>query len=330
MTTGKTLCILLPTLLLILHSASAFLNGNLPDVFQKAFLPKHDLPDIQESFLHTILDMHLDIAAVPIASSSSEKTKSSHLLTQRAHAEPRIAIRNLIVELQDARTTTPATKTTQPKLPALHMPGRNGPHPMSSSGVAPLQIHQAGHFITVDMGQTFLPLDTAQWELIWKEQSPAGVLVCGLALREAVQRNQALLPKGTLYISFPVWDADKLQEYQKKKLDCEVASKMHMQERDDELRKMTQTNNVLAKMIHYRNAFAAVEQYSLQPRKLLSHVPSSVEEVLSIAGGTILLSRKGEVRIVPDKLRHHPNDAGVARGTALIRPPAAASSSLKP
>jgi hypothetical protein len=324
------------------QQALAFLiNGNLPlpDIFQKAFVPKKDLQEIQESFLHTVLDMHLDITALPVAKTSSTTTKSSHLLTQRPDQEPRIAIRNLIVELQDPQKNPPSQvvgfdsagvmKSPKSKLPSLQMPGWNGPHPMSSSGIGPLQIHESGHFITVDMGKKYLPIDTTstatnapQWELIWKEQSPAGVLVCGLALPEEVTRNQGMLPKGTMYISFPVWDSAQLLEYQQKKRDCEVASKLHMKERDDELLKMSQTNNVLAKIIHYRNAFAAVEQYSLQPRKMLSHVPSSDDEILPIAGN-IVLSRKGQVRIVPDKLRHQPNDSGVARGTALIRPPVA-------
>jgi hypothetical protein len=321
------------------QSLAFLINGNLPlpDIFQKAFVPKNDLKDIQESFLHTVLDMHLDVTALPVTTSSSATTKSSHLLTQRTDQEPRIAIRNLIVELQDPQTppsqivgfdtTNVITPKSKSKLPSLHMPGWNGPHPMSSSGIGPLQIRESGHFITVDMGKKYLPIDTSstatnspQWELIWKEQSPAGVLVCGLALSETVTRNQAMIPKGTMYISFPVWDADQLLEYQQKKRDCEIASKLHMQERDNELLKMSQTSNVLAKIIHYRNAFAAVEQYSLQPRKMLSHVPSSEDEVLHIAGN-IVLSRKGEVRIVPDKVRHQLNDASVARGTALIRAP---------
>jgi hypothetical protein len=99
---------------------------------------------------------------------------------------------------------------------------------------------------------------------------------------------------------------------------------------------MSQTNNVLAKMIHYRNAFAAVEQFSLQPRKMLSSVPSDTE-VITIGhnddnSAAVLLSRMGTVRIVLDSKKGHSNfsyysnilnynDQHVVRGTATIRPP---------
>jgi hypothetical protein len=365
-------------------AAASFITGNgpnsfLPDLFQKAFVPKHDLSHIQEALIHTRLDIHLDIAAIPPTTSTTQKTATT----------TRIAIRNLVLELnrmvppqQLQRKDSPivaspvvvasssdvvqvvgyttASRRSRPVVAAVvdqvssaakgitkhpfHMPGFNGPHPMSSSGIGPIQIHEAGHYITLDTGMQYLPIDTSvavgaanhQWELIWKEQSPAGVLVCGIELQDNVIRNQAMIPKGIMYLSFPVWNADRLQEYQLKKQECDLASKLHIQERDAELLKMSQTNNVLAKMIHYRNAFAAVEQYSLQPRKMLSSVPSDME-VITIGhnddnSAAVLLSRMGTVRIVPGSEKGHANnnyysnilnynDQHVVRGTATIRPP---------
>jgi hypothetical protein len=264
--------------------------------------------------------------ASPVVVASSDAVQVVGYTTASSRSRPVAAVVDQVSPSTNRSTKHP-----------FHMPGFNGPHPMSSSGIGPIQIHEAGHYITLETASSVaVGAANHQWELIWNEQSPAGVLVCGIELQDNVIMNQAMIPKGIMYLSFPVWNAKWLQEYQLKKQECELASKLHIHEQDAELLKMSQTNNVLAKMIHYRNAFAAVEQYSLQPRKMLSSVPSDAE-VITIGhnddnSAAVLLSRMGTVRIVPDSKKGNANnnyysnilnynDQHVVRGTATIRPP---------
>jgi hypothetical protein len=254
-------------LLLLTSSVSthAFTNG-IQDLMQRAFQPKQDLHIFSEFFPGTVLDVRLDI---------SDGTDTNKRMT----------IQNLVLELHNHKDDKTGSH--------LPMPGFNGPHPSTSGGVGRVDVLKAGHFIDLTGRVTakFAPL--ASWELIWRNEAPAGALICGLELLDDAVRNSAKLPKGRIYISFPVWSPEKLAEYQVYRADCEAKSKVHLQERDDQLLKMQETNNLLAKALHYRNAFAAVEQYSLQPRLFMSKVPSDTE-VIKIAD-ELLLTQTGTV-----------------------------------
>lgn len=200
----------------------------------------------------------------------------------------------------------------------IPMPGFNGQHPLLSSGVLPLTLQNCGEYVTLDKGVQSLPLSTTattsaatvpQWEVIWKEQSPTGTIVCGIELQQPIRRNQeAMIPAGIMYISFPVWDGAQLIEYQKKKLQYDITSKLYSQERDMEIEKMTKSNNIFNKLMHYRNAFAAAENYSLQPHKTYQNVPTTLDDLIVVAdhpnsndeaGVPLYIVPKGMVRIVP-------------------------------
>jgi hypothetical protein len=262
--------------------------------------------------------------------------KSSHLLLQRnSDATPRLPIRNLQFRLDDTSTNT-GTATIHPD-PAgisstIPMPGFNGQHPLLSSGVLPLSIQNCGEYVTLDKGVQTLPISTnsdvvklpSQWEVIWKEQSPMGTIVCAMELQEPIRRNaQAMIPAGIMYLSFPVWDGALLMEYQKKKVQYDITAKLFSQERDMEIEKMTKSNNLFNKIMHYRNAFAAAENYSLQPHKMYQNVPTSLEDLIRVDGGDtvgnvnqvtgddsvtpppLYIVPKGMVRIVPTAMMKH-------------------------
>lgn len=250
--------------LLLPFSANSFTNG-IQDIMQRAFRPKQNLPVFSDFFPGTVLDVRLDI---------SDRMKAQD-------ATKRMAIQNLVLELHNH-------KDEGKHMP---MPGFNGPHPTTSSGVGRMDVLNLGDYIDLTGKHTVKFAPTASWELVWRHEAPAGALICGLELLEDAVRNQAKLPKGRIYMSFPVWTAEKLAEYQGHKANCDATSKVHIQERDDQLLKMQQTNNLLAKALHYRNAFAAVELLYLQPRSFMSKVPTE-GEVIKIADD-LLLTRTG-------------------------------------
>ena len=165
------------------------------------------------------------------------------------------------------------------------MPGFHGPQPQTSGGIGNLQVVKSGHFIdlTGTVQAQFAPLGS--WELVWRKDSPAGSLVCGLDLQQDAVRNHAVLPQGRVYLTFPVWNARSLREYQERKAYVSVTAAQHLQDRDDELQKMQATHNLFAKALHYRNAAAAVEKYSLQPVRSMALVPSD-EEVIRLTAAT--------------------------------------------
>ena len=263
-----------------------------------------------------------------------EVVKSSHLLLQRSNdATPRLPIRNLQFMLGSTAASTAGMnsiltkestnkKTKSKNHPEtstnIPMPGYNGAHPSLSSGVVPLTIHNCGEYVTLDKGVQSLPLSTTatavtlppQWEVIWKEQSPTGTIVCGIELPQPIRRNaDAMIPAGIMYISFPVWDGAQLLEYQKKKVEYDITSKLYSQERDLEIEKMTKSNNIFNKLMHYRNAFAAAENYSLQPHKAYRNVPTTLDDLIAIESShddaetsafpPLYIVPKGMVRIVP-------------------------------
>ena len=264
-----------------------------------------------------------------------EVVKSSHLLLQRPNdATPRLPIRNLqfmlgstaastITGMNSILTKATTNKKTKSKnhpetSTNIPMPGYNGAHPSLSSGVVPLTIHNCGEYVTLDKGVQSLPLSTTatavtlppQWEVIWKEQSPTGTIVCGIELPQPIRRNaDAMIPAGIMYISFPVWDGAQLLEYQKKKVEYDITSKLYSQERDLEIEKMTKSNNIFNKLMHYRNAFAAAENYSLQPHKAYRNVPTTLDDLIAIGNNNdegkdtnappLYIVPKGMVRIVP-------------------------------
>lgn len=287
------------------NTAHAFTNGILPDFVQRAFAPKPDLQSIAAQFFPgTILDIRLDVADP----NSSAATKNKQ---QQGQPQQRMAIQNLVLQLlgKEQPQAQAHYKNDKELLQAaaalrLPMPGFHGPHPATSSGVGGIAILQSGHFIDMT-GQVPLQWTTTSgtttavtggsWELVWRQNAPSGSLICALDLASDAVRNQAKLPKGLVYVTFPVWNREKLTEYQAYKVKCEAASQMHLKDRDDEILKLRQTNNVLAKAMHYRNAFAALEQYSLQPHEAMAKVPTNDNELIVIDNDNVLLSTKGVV-----------------------------------
>mmetsp|Transcript_25637 Transcript_25637/g.39413 ORF Transcript_25637/g.39413 Transcript_25637/m.39413 type:complete len:299 (-) Transcript_25637:371-1267(-) len=266
-------------------------------IFQ-AFKPNLELPKFaQEIQTVKILNIHLDVGK-----------EDDH------HASPHMNINGLIIELHENAVTHPQD---HPK-----MPGANGPHPKLSSGVKSLSVVQDAFYIDM-AGTKQVKFNNGCWEMIWRENAPAGSIICGFDVPQEVQRNaaSALLPKGRLYISFPVWTRQALTESQKKKEDVHAKVQQYMQDRDDEFAKMQETSNPLMKALHYRNAAEAVEKYQLTGWSSYKSIPSNAD-VISIGGegGDLVITKQGTIWTKGGATFLNSDGNHVLLGTAIVSP----------
>lgn len=174
----------------------------------------------------------------------------------------------------------------------IKMPGTNGPHPKLSTGIRTLELIKEGHFIN-NMGTQIVKTLKGCWEVVWKKDAPAGVLLCGFEIPEEYKRNDAKLPAGKIYMSFPVWTKETLDFGRNEKERILNRAKECIEEKNEELTKMQETANPLMKALHYRNAYAAAEKYWLQPLKQMNLVPDE-NEVVKIQDD-LFLTTKGLV-----------------------------------
>lgn len=172
------------------------------------------------------------------------------------------------------------------------MPGVNGPHPQLSGGIRSLQVKEDGWFIDMT-GKKDVQLKNGCWELIWRDGALAGTLVCGFDVTESYTRNDATLSPCRLYLSFPVWSSEGLKTAQKDKKTVMDRARGFVNEKESAFAKMKETSNPIMKALHYRNAYAAMEKYSMENVKAFDMVPSD-EEVLTFGlDQDMLVTTKG-------------------------------------
>ena len=236
---------------------------------------------------------------------------------------PQLTLQGLKILLSSDSLDNDDKKKKKKNKKKVSLPGAHGYFPQTSSGAQRLQItNQPGY---VDMtGRQVVPLEESCWELVWKDTTPGGTLVCGFYLPESVrmhcfcgvclfhvsndniltplvvllllsqaQRNHATVPAGELFISIPFWEAEGLAAEQARKLATDELARTYLNQKDEEMQKMAESNNLFQKALHYRNAFEAVELYSLVPRASVKMIPSK-DRVIP-AGGGFLVSPKATV-----------------------------------
>ncbi len=181
-------------------------------------------------------------------------------------AESRLAITGMMVDLHN----------DDADYDHVAMPGKNGPHPKLSSGIRKLNLTKEGEFISLT-GSKMVKAIKGCWELVWKKDVPAGVLLCGFEIPEEYQRNEATLPPGRIYLSFPVWTKDSLAHAREQKKRILEQAAEALKEKDEELEKYQANPNPLMKALHYRNAYLAAERYWLQPVKTVQQIPEENE-----------------------------------------------------
>mmetsp|Transcript_29322 Transcript_29322/g.70711 ORF Transcript_29322/g.70711 Transcript_29322/m.70711 type:complete len:285 (-) Transcript_29322:288-1142(-) len=192
----------------------------------------------------------------------------------------------------------------------VKMPGRNGPHPELSAGLRQLDFVEDGKFVSM-AGVKHVRGTKGAWEVVWKDDAPAGSLLCGFELPESYSRNEATLPEGCIYLSFPVWTKETLDDMQDEKHRILTKASEFQKEKFRELEKINETNNVFEKIWCYRNALAAAEKYGLQPITRANLVPES--------NGVIPLNDEFLVTTTGTIWTKKPNGHQVKLGSATLK-----------
>jgi len=172
------------------------------------------------------------------------------------------------------------------------LPGAHGPRPHLSSGTHEIEVLKDGSFINME-GMQSVELRDAAWEMIWREGSSAGLVICGFSLGEDARRNDLLLEKGLVYLTWPVWSKDGLKEHQEIKASAEMRYRGYENERDTALEKMGGETNLLQKALYFRKAAAATEKMDITGLHNMADIPL-VDDVLEIGEG-LQMVRTGTV-----------------------------------
>lgn len=166
------------------------------------------------------------------------------------------------------------------------MPGMTGQYPKLSSGGRKITTIQPGQFISM-VGREVIDTLQGAWEMVWKKDAPAGTVVFGWDLPKDYVRNEARLPKGLVYVSFPIWSSEGLSEARKRKASVMEACEKKLRERDEALEKYEKETNILKKMMAFREAAAALEEYWSYPVDYMKHVPEA-HEIINMRDGLVL------------------------------------------
>jgi len=242
----------------LLISSTPLISGFLFEMFQP-MLMRPDLLQLTDKQTEKLLNIHLHIGN---------------------EEGPRMAVTDLMIELHHEPADYEHTK----------LPGADGPHRNLSSGHRRLDVITGGHFVNMK-GTQHVNMQKGCWEMCWRKDKPAGTLICGFELVEEYRRNDAVLPKGEVYVSFPIWTREGLKVGQEEKLKVEQRLETYLRERDEALREFDETDNPIMKAIHIRNAFAATDKYNAVDHHTLGTIPMD-HQVIPIQDD-LLLTVKG-------------------------------------
>ena len=196
----------------------------------------------------------------------------------------RLAIKGIVFDLTK---NVPSSENDFVKMPGVH-----GSMPSLSGGLHSLSIVQDGSFISME-GNKVVKTFKGCWEIVWRDGDPAESLLCGFEIDQDYKRNDATLPKGKIYISFSAWTSEGLKKAQNNKERSMMRANTALKRKDEELAKMAETNNLLRKALHYRNAVSATEEYYMEPNTRMKSIPSSEETVHF--EGDLFVNTKGQV-----------------------------------
>lgn len=176
---------------------------------------------------------------------------------------------------------------------SFKMPGASGFNPSISSGINELTIENQASFIDIS-GTQLVKMNNACWEIVWRDGDMAGSIICAFDMPVEAKRNGAILPKGRIYMTFPVWTHEGLATQQARKIDVEKRAMGYLGERDEELQKMQETSNPISKVWHYRNAAEAFEKYYITGYSTLKNLIPDQGDIIEMADG-LLLTKKGTI-----------------------------------
>lgn len=172
------------------------------------------------------------------------------------------------------------------------LPGANGPNPGSSSGGRSVAIVEPFPNFVDHGGSKIVDFESGAWEFVWRQEAAAGQLIFGFDVPECV-RNDAVLPKGRIYIAHACWKWAILRERQKWRQNAEKKAAEAISAKEEALSQMLASDNFLMKALKFRDACAAMEQHDYSSISTLKSVPYD-EDVLELKGG-IALCKTGTI-----------------------------------
>ncbi|KAL7551188.1 hypothetical protein ACHAWF_014384 [Thalassiosira exigua] len=175
-----------------------------------------------------------------------------------------------------------------PSRHSANLPGANGPNPQLSSGAKALELLKEGKFIGHD-GMRLVGMENGAWEMIWRRNANAGALVCGFDVPEEVKRNEAVIPKGKLYATFPIWTDESLRTLRERKALAEEKALEATDRLKDAARKFEEERNPLMKALHFREACKAHEDIDYSGHRSYSKMPLD-RDMIDLEGGLHLCS----------------------------------------
>lgn len=205
----------------------------------------------------------------------------------------RLSINGLVFDLTKRVTNNINKNKNNSKQDFVKMPGYHGPRALLSGGLHALQSVREGTFISM-AGPELVKPSHGCWEITWRDGAPCGSLLYGFEIERDYQRNDATLPKGTVYVSFSTWTAEGLEKARGvRDRKTEVARKA-LRQRDEEVEKMGEARNVFEKAVHYFRAMSAADvAYAIPSHSRLRNIPGK-DEILHF-DGDMHVSKTGRV-----------------------------------
>jgi hypothetical protein len=135
----------------------------------------------------------------------------------------------------------------------MKLPGKSDRNAKYTSGGRRLNIVSKGNYINMK-GLQHIDCNMGCWEMCWAKGSPAGMIIVAFNLPQTYSRNNAILPGGDMWLSFPVWTREGLKIGQIAKREVLDEIEMYDQKWNEELDKYEMTSNPIMRAIHERNA----------------------------------------------------------------------------
>ena len=120
--------------------------------------------------------------------------------------------------------------------------------------------------------------------------------------------------KGNIYVTFPVWSKNGLQDEQLIKKKVEAMYKQYENEAEDQLKKYNEENNLLKKAMHFRNAVQADVDKDNLSAHLREDVPNN-DDVMDI-GPCLTLVKTGTIWA---KMGSFNSNTHTLLGSAVVR-----------
>ena len=122
-----------------------------------------------------------------------------------------------------------------------------------SSDVLQVKILKEGTYSSLQ-GVQCVSFDNSSWQMIWNKDKSIGTLVLGFHLFETVQRNDATLPTGNVYLSFNMFHASSLQEFKKRQEEYTLDLQNYYSYQAKSMEDMQATSNVFRKLLIFKES----------------------------------------------------------------------------